>query len=304
MRTRHTLVVLGLFAAVGSLRAQTAEQTRLERTADSLFGARSYPAAVAAYRRLATIDSSNARYWSQAGMASALAGEYSRALDAFLHASANRGGPAAVYNVGAMYARLGNADSAFAWLTRAVQIGFADVATLSKDDDLVSLRGDARFAALRTSIGHPPAPCENDSLYRRFDFWIGEWKVTTAGGTQVGTSHIDRISGGCALLENWRDMRGSEGKSINTYDPVVKQWRQFWVGQVGGLRDYARSEWDGRRLSFYSDAPASGGQPASIIRLSFQVLEPDVVQQHGEVSRDAGKTWTTTYDFRYHRVSR
>jgi hypothetical protein len=290
-------------AAQTSLPASSAgDRAAMERSADSLYAARNYRAALDVYRRLTRIDSTTAKYWSQLGMAAAQNGDYATAVQAFKHASANRGGPPAVYNVGAMFARLGQPDSAFAWLTTAIQIGFADTATLSTDDDISSLRTDPRFKALRESVMRPPSPCANDTLYRRFDFWAGNWRVTTPGGTQVGSSHVDIVSGGCALLENWRDMRGSEGKSLNTYDPGTRQWRQFWVGQGGGVTDYSRSEWTGKTLSFYATAPASQGKPAVTFRLSFTALEPNIVQQHGEVSRDDGKTWATTYDFRYNRV--
>ena len=147
-----------------------------------------------------------------------------------------------------------------------------------------------------------PAPCVHDSLYRGFDFWVGSWQVTTPGGTPVGTSHVDIVSGGCAILESWRSARGAEGKSLNTFDALRGQWRQFWVGQAGGLTDYARSEWNGKTLVFYAEVAASNGQPGAVYRLSFTPLDTDVVRQLGEVSKDAGRTWQTTYDFRYHRT--
>ena len=102
------------------------------------------------------------------------------------------------------------------------------------------------------------------------------WTVTPAGATQqVGTSHVDVVSGGCALLENWRDARGGEGKSLNTYDPALKQWRQFWVGQQGGVTDYSRSEWNGSTISFFADVPAANGRPKATMRLSFTPLSHD-----------------------------
>lgn len=147
-----------------------------------------------------------------------------------------------------------------------------------------------------------PNPCQSDSLRRAFDFWVGDWTVTAPDGRQTGTSHVEAVSGGCALLENWRDMRGGEGKSLNTYDPRLKRWRQFWVGNFGAVNDYARSEWRDGTLSFYMDAPAQPGQPAALVRLSFTRLAPDLVRQHSEQSTDGGKTWVTQYDFQYHRV--
>jgi hypothetical protein len=165
---------------------------------------------------------------------------------------------------------------------------------------LVAL-GASGAKAQSESSAPPAAPCARDSLYRRFDFWIGSWLVTTPGGTPVGTSRVDVVSGGCAILESWRSVRGAEGKSLNTYDAARGQWRQFWVGQAGGLTDYSRSEWDGKALVFYADVAASNGKAASVYRLSFTPLDSDVVRQFGEVSKDGGRSWQTTYDFRYHR---
>jgi hypothetical protein len=220
----------------------------------------------------------------------------------FGRAARARGGPVVAYNVGAMFARLGEPDSAFAWLTRAVQTGFADTATLASDADLASIRGDRRFAKIRHDASVAPAPCRDDANYRRFDFWVGNWRVTTPGGQQVGTSHVDVVSGGCALLENWRDMRGGEGKSLNTFDPATGAWRQFWVGQAGGVTDFSESEWQGTSLTFTAHTRGTNGRPDVVQRLTFTPLEGGVVRQFGQASTDGGKTWGSSYDFHYHPV--
>jgi hypothetical protein len=161
----------------------------------------------------------------------------------------------------------------------------------------------ARHASAQSAppAGVTPAPCRDDANYRRFDFWVGTWRVTTVGGQQVGTSHVDVVSGGCALLENWRDTRGSEGKSLNTYDPSTRAWRQFWVGQGGAVTDYSASEWDGASLVFMAHSRGPNGAELAQ-RLTFTPLDSGVVRQFGESSTDGGKTWGSSYDFRYHRV--
>ena len=42
--------------------------------------------------------------------------------------------------------------------------------------------------------------------------------------------------------------------------------------------------------------PFKNGKQTSIRRLSFYKLENDFVRQHGELSNDEGKTFTTKYD--------
>jgi len=277
------------------------ERQRIERAADSAYASKNYRRAYELFEQLARIDSTVPRYWMQLGMSAAFTKDYKAGARAFERASASGGGPVAAYNAGAMFARLSQPDSAFAWLGRAVQIGFGDTTTLAADDDLASLRGDPRYAKLRHDATVAPAPCREAANYRRFDFWVGNWRVTTPGGQQVGTSHVDVVSGGCALLENWRDMRGSEGKSLNTFDPTSGAWRQFWVGQGGGVTDYNESEWHGSSLTFVAHSRAQNGS-AFMQRLTFTPLPDGVVRQFGEGSTDGGKTWTSFYDFHYHPV--
>ena len=69
----------------------------------------------------------------------------------------------------------------------------------------------------------PPAaptvsPCDSEN-HRQFDFWIGEWEVSS-NGQPAGTNSIQSILGGCALQENWRGAGpgGLTGTSFNIYD--------------------------------------------------------------------------------------
>jgi hypothetical protein len=305
MPIRRIIVLAALAATAAHLNAQGArlaspEQASADRVADSVFAAKDYKQAARLYARLTQLDSAAPRYWSQLGMSAALTNDFVTGARAFERASTLHGGPAASYNAGAMFARLGQSDSAFAWLRRAVQGGFFDTTTLLHDTDVESLRGDARFAAIVHDASVAPAPCRDDPNFHRFDFWVGNWRVTTAGGQPVGTSHVDVVSGGCALLENWRDLRGGEGKSLNTFDANVGGWRQFWVGQGGTVTDYNHSEWRGASLVFLSHGRLPNGGGEIVSRLTFTPLDSGVVRQFGEVSLDGGKTWPSSYDFRYH----
>jgi hypothetical protein len=143
-----------------------------------------------------------------------------------------------------------------------------------------------------------PTPCASDAERHRFDFWIGEWDVTTQGGAPVGSSVIESVSGGCAILENWTSIRGGHGKSLNAYNPARHQWQQFWIGQDGGVGEYRSSELDGKSLAFIIKDDADSG---TVQRLTFTPVDSATVRQHSEASKDGGKTWTTQYDFYYHR---
>jgi tetratricopeptide (TPR) repeat protein len=282
------------------LGAQGAGPSADARTADSLLTAGNYERAFSAFDALVHRDSTVARYWYQLGMAAANLHRYERGAEAFAKATMLVPNMIATYNTAAMHARLGHSDEAFSWLTTAVRQGFSDEKTLKTDDDLASIRADKRFEKILYDATHAATPCAADPERRKFDFWAGDWTVTTAGGTVVGSSSVQVINGGCSLLENWTAARGSTGKSLNSFNPATGKWQQYWVDQTGGVTEYRESEWHGGAVSFFARAQPANGSPL-LQRLTFSALSDSVVRQHGERSIDDGKTWTTTYDFYYHR---
>lgn len=144
------------------------------------------------------------------------------------------------------------------------------------------------------------SPCKYQADARRFDFWIGDWTVRNPAGQVVGTSSVQLIANDCGLLENWTDARGGSGKSLNAYNRATRSWQQFWVGSYGGVTEYRESTWSGATLVFIARGTRPDGSPL-LQRLSFTPMSRDQVRQHGEISYDAGATWSTTYDFTYTR---
>ena len=45
----------------------------------------------------------------------------------------------------------------------------------------------------------------------------------------VGTNSIEKIVGGCAVQENWRNIFNQEGKSLFFVSNKSKSWKQVWV---------------------------------------------------------------------------
>ena len=77
-----------------------------------------------------------------------------------------------------------------------------------------------RIPVLLLSLGWPASAaaqqssgCAADSTYSTLDFWLGEWDVLV-GDQVVGTNRITRVLKGCAVLEEWRDATGGEGRSL------------------------------------------------------------------------------------------
>ena len=83
------------------------------------------------------------------GMSLHVMGEYDKAIRAWERtlASGNNTSSAS-YNIACARARLGQHDDALDALDRAIELGYTNVQHMERDDDLDSIRDDARFAAL------------------------------------------------------------------------------------------------------------------------------------------------------------
>jgi Tetratricopeptide repeat len=211
--------------------------------------------------------------------------------------------PLARYNLGCVYARLGRTDDALAALETVAVTGIVDAGQLGSDPDLASLRGDPRFEALREKADAKAHPCAHDPRYRRFDFWIGSWDVFVGSGAKGGTSRVDRLLDGCALLENWQSRFGS-GKSINAFDARDGKWTQTWVSARGEVTHYEEIDPPAEpgALRFLARIPdAASGE--TLRRMTFTPVSPDTVIQHIETSADGGTTWTVAFHGIYVRRS-
>lgn len=102
-------------------------------------------------------------------------------------------------------------------------------------------------AAASAQQAPPPSLCITDDAFHAFDFWIGDWKVSSrTNGKYAGDNSIKPIEGQCALLEEWKGQGGSTGMSVNYYNPLTERWRQVWLSAgaysldiEGGLKDGA-----------------------------------------------------------------
>jgi len=137
--------------------------------------------------------------------------------------------------------------------------------------------------------------------HRQFDFWVGDWDVTT-GGKRAGESHVERILGGCVIFENWKGAGGGEGKSFNLYDTAHKRWQQTWVDASGGLIEFYGELRDGN-MCYTTESPTRGPDGQLRKTLGRMTFFPHgaSVRQLWEQSMDDGKTWSVAFDGLYTR---
>ena len=106
------------------------------------------------------------------------------------------------------------------------------------------------------------APCESRPESRQFDFWVGEWDVTTPKGAHAGSSSVQKILGGCVVFENWTPASGAAGKSLNAYNSKLKMWQQFWTSASGNVTEYRQSNttWKASFDLYYHRKGVGGGK--------------------------------------------
>jgi hypothetical protein len=150
-----------------------------------------------------------------------------------------------------------------------------------------------------------PHACQTNVAYHKLDFWVGDWDVFAKDEKGVeqkdGTNKIEKILDGCAIIENWRDVEGHEGKSLFYYRPVQKDWKQVWVTDVGPMKEKTLIlEMPDGGVRFQGElAKRSGG--TYLDRTTLTPLTGGKVRQVIEISTDGGKTWQTTFDAEYRK---
>lgn len=290
MRTAATLLVL--FGFVTGVDAQTPAMGE----ADAHFQAERWDAAAAIYERVLAADSTVAMAWYRLGRVRHAQQRYEEAIPLFERAATAGVPPGYVrFAVARAYVALERPDAALDELEALAEGGFAVHDALVGDPDLAPLSGHPRMARILDRVARNAAPCEHMEEARQFDFWVGHWSVHEPGSMrQLGENRVERALKGCVLLENWTGAGGSDGKSMNFFDPVGRTWRQLWVSDRGNILDYTRGEFRDGAMRF-SGVQATAEGDTMHQRLDFEAVAADTVRQIFRESRDGGETWQTTW---------
>lgn len=157
---------------------------------------------------------------------------------------------------------------------------------------LVALSPSSSARADSTSTPPRALDCSAPE-HHQFDFWIGEWDVTTPDDKPAGKSRIESVAGGCALLEHWTGAGGGSGKSLNFYSPQDRKWHQTWTGTQQSFLFLDGGIEDGKMVLSATRSTSDGG--SRIERITWSKLDGGKVRQHWQQSTDAGKTWTDAF---------
>ena len=302
----RVLACLFLAVALSTSAQQDLNADVLSREANTAYEAKNWERAAKLYEELSKgMTTPPPRVWLRLGAALRSLGRYEEALAAFEKAGQSGAGLFGEYGKAAVYVALNQPEKAFASLDKAVQQGYADPDALTSDPDLSVLRNDPRFARIIEQAKKNQRPCAYTPENRQFDFWLGEWNVsTTQGAVPSGNSKIELILEDCVVQENWKSLNSPyAGKSYNIYNASLKRWEQYWVDNIGGNIFFYGGLKDGVMDYWTDDLPQPDGTKLKR-HLQFFKLGPDSVRQFSQGSSDGGKSWQVEYDFTYIRKSK
>lgn len=149
-----------------------------------------------------------------------------------------------------------------------------------------------------------PQPC-SDPQQKQFDFWVGEWDLTSAGpnGSKVaqGTNSVHRIMDGCVVQENFSsgDTGPLRGMSLSMFEPQSGKWKQTWVDNQGAYMDFVGEFKDGQMV-LAREATGPGGSKF-LQRMVYKNIGANEFDWSWEASRDGGTTWTVKWPLHYKR---
>ena len=298
MRLRSFAVLVCLFGCLAvNLLAQPSPAMQ---AAGDLMKQQKFADAAVAYEAIVKTEPKNAPAWSQLGTARYSLKQYPAAADAWLQNVAITDNGFTKYNLACAYSLMGDKAKAIEWLTKAVNDPKMLLPAVNfKDPDLASIKDDPAVVALHDKVERTIHPCLFSDEAKQFNFWVGEWDVFNPQGRHDGTSVVQSFASGCGILENWSDQFGGTGKSINFYDTAAGKWFQYWIGQSGGPLRYSGVYKDGAIR--YEGEPFTANGKQVLSRLTFFNIDANTVRQFAETSNDGGKTWTTSYDYKYVR---
>ena len=138
--------------------------------------------------------------------------------------------------------------------------------------------------------------CTED--HSAFDFWLGSWEVKLKDGTIAGENRIEKIQGGCVLLENWTSSNGNfTGTSYNFFNAEAGLWEQLWLDSSGTILKLSGRR-VGNQMILQSERTTNEDGSETIQRITWTLLSDGNVRQVWEVLRNgvpAGELFNGLY---------
>ncbi|WP_425408061.1 tetratricopeptide repeat protein [Hyphococcus sp.] len=292
MKKMFLIALAGMAIAHAPAWAQTQDE------ANAKFAAQDWTGAAADYKALLDDDPSNAQNWYNLARALHQSEDVEGARDAYLKAleAGVQSAAGAHYHLARAYMALGDEKAAMEQLETLAEVGGVPGRFVENTAEFAELAGDDRFKKIVIAL----TPC-TDEEYRHFDFWLGEWDVTSAGAAQpTASSKISSQQNGCVILEEYT-AGGFTGMSINFYDSVTERWHQSWMSNAGAAV-YLEGGLDEDGAMVMSDEGMTTNEvTGNIGRTTWTPNKDGSVRQLWEQSTDGGASWNVVFDGTYTR---
>jgi len=169
-----------------------------------------------------------------------------------------------------------------------------------KTPNLVAL---AMLAAVTISmqVTTPAAAAEQDSRADQFDFWLGDWELTSQG-KPTGTNRITREYDGAVIIEHFSGTPHIKlnGMSVSVFKAKTGKWHQTWVDNQGGYLDFVGEFGDGKMIL---SRRANVRGKDILQRMVWHNIQEDSLDWNWERSEDGGATWELVWGIHYQRKS-
>jgi tetratricopeptide (TPR) repeat protein len=250
----------------------------------------------------------NAMIWNRLGFCNQNLGLYGDAITDYKKALASNPSPpvknSALSRMAMVYSLMKKPDESAEWLLKATATGYNSLNDLDSLEAFSNIRKSSIFRDIRQKIYALVYPCSNEPHNRDFDFWVGDWNCYRTGTTIFsGTSHVEIIAGGCAILENYKSSQAYSGKSFNFYDSASGHWEQDWIGSggPGDRQHYYNGEFKNGNMHFTYETTNPTGQKVKG-NFIFYSIDPDTVRQYQDVVDETGRVVSVAYDLTYRRI--
>jgi len=277
------------------------------KTADSFYTEQHWNVAKLEYQRYLEKDSTNSIVWNKLGFCNQYLNLYQEAIRDYNKALTNNP-PGPVKNItwirlAMVYSLMNKTAESTDWLIKSATSGYNSLKDLDSLEAFRNLRVSSNFREIRKQIYDIIYPCSKEPRNRDFDFWIGDWNCYRTG-TQIlsGSSHVESMAGGCAILENYISTQAYTGKSFNFYDTASGKWEQDWIG-AGGPGDrqrYYNGEFKNGKMQFIYETSNPTGEKVKG-NFIFYFINQDSVRQYQDLMDANGKIISVTYDLTYRR---
>ena len=149
---------------------------------------------------------------------------------------------------------------------------------------------DEKFITIKKEVQKNANPCKHDPIFKKLDFWLGEWEVFV-NATKVATSSITKSEGGCTLHEDYRTNAGFSGMSVNYIDVTDSLYTQIWIDKFNTKTIFKEHDSGPGFLVMLAKQKNN-----NLTKMGYHIDKTTGhVTQTIETSTDDGKTWNSSF---------